>query len=93
MVSSLDTWLLDGATLCVALEPCVLYLERSVKKTGAVVPHCSVPIDPRLLHEVEDLDGVLAEESAWNLKNSRAFAGNAKAHSAVRWGNCRVGCV
>ena len=74
-------WRLDGCTLYVTLEPCVMCagalvlarIDRVVfaaddPKAGAVGALYDVPRDPRLNHNVEVVRGVLAEEAAGLLK-------------------------
>lgn len=75
------SWRLDGATLYVTLEPCVmcagaLVLARLARvvfaaddpKAGAVGALYDVPRDPRLNHQVEVVRGVLAEVCAEELR-------------------------
>lgn len=75
------SWRLDGCTLYVTLEPCVMCagalvlsrLDRVVfaaddPKAGAVGALYDVPRDPRLNHRVEVVRGVLAAEAAELLK-------------------------
>jgi tRNA(adenine34) deaminase len=70
-------WRLDGHTLVVTLEPCVMCagaavlarLERIVYgaadlKAGAAWSHYNIPQDRRLNHRVDLVEGVLAEESS-----------------------------
>lgn len=74
-------WRLDGATLYVTLEPCVMCagalvlarLDRVVfaaddPKAGAVGALYDVPRDPRLNHQVAVTRGVRAEECAEDLR-------------------------
>lgn len=81
-VSSLDSWRLDGATVYVTLEPCVMCagailnsrIERVVfgafdEKAGAVGSRYNLLNDPRLLHEVAVTSGVFADEAAEQLKH------------------------
>lgn len=75
------SWRLDGCTLYVTLEPCVMCagalvlarIDRVVfaaddPKAGAVGAVYDVPRDPRLNHHVEVVRGVLASESSTRLK-------------------------
>lgn len=75
------SWRLDGCTLYVTLEPCVMCagalvlarLDRVVfatddPKAGAVGALYDVPRDPRLNHRVEVVRGVLAPEASMRLK-------------------------
>lgn len=74
-------WRLDGATLYVTLEPCVMCagalvlarLDRLVfaaddPKAGAVGALYDIPRDPRLNHQVEVTRGVRAEACAEDLR-------------------------
>ncbi len=73
----LGQWRLEGCTLFVTLEPCVMCagalvlarLERLVygatdEKAGACGSLFEIPRDPRLNHQVETTAGVLAEAAA-----------------------------
>lgn len=73
----LGSWRLEGCTLYVTLEPCVMCagavvaarLDRLVfgaddPKAGAVGSRCDIPRDPRLHHRVEVVRGVEADRSA-----------------------------
>ena len=73
----LGQWRLEGCTLLVTLEPCVMCagalvlarLERLVygatdEKAGACGSVFEIPRDPRLNHQVETTAGVLAEAAA-----------------------------
>lgn len=73
----LGHWRLDGCTLYVTLEPCAmcagaivgariqrLVFGASEPKTGAVGSLWDLVRDRRLVHQVEVLPGVMAEESA-----------------------------
>jgi tRNA(adenine34) deaminase len=73
----LGDWRLDGHTLVVTLEPCVMCagaavlarLDRIVYgatdlKAGAAWSLYNIPQDRRLNHRVELIEGVLAEESS-----------------------------
>lgn len=79
---SLGKWRLDGCTLVVTLEPCVMCagailnarIDRVVfgadePKTGAAGSLIDVLRDPRALHRVEVVRGVLAEETGQLLTN------------------------
>ncbi|KAA0232789.1 MAG: tRNA-specific adenosine deaminase [Acidimicrobiales bacterium] len=72
----LGTWRLDGLTMVVTIEPCVMCagallnarVERVVfgafdPKAGALGSLYNVGVDPRLNHELEVLGGVMADES------------------------------
>ena len=69
------TWRLDGCTMVVTLEPCVMCAGALVNarvsrlvygardpKAGAVYSLYAVTTDPRLNHRLEVLEGVLAEK-------------------------------
>jgi tRNA(adenine34) deaminase len=73
--AALESWRLDGATLYVTLEPCVMCAGALVNariqtvvfgafdpKAGACGSLYDVGIDPRLNHRYEVQGGVLAEE-------------------------------
>ena len=75
------SWRLEGCTLYVTLEPCVMCagalvlsrLDRVVfaaddPKAGAVGALYDVPRDPRLNHQVEVVRGVMAEASSARLR-------------------------
>ena len=79
---SKKSWRLNGATLYVTLEPCLMcagaLLQSRVKrvvfgaydpKGGAFGTLYNVAQDKRLNHQIEVVGGVLAEESAQLLKN------------------------
>ena len=79
--ATLGRWRLDGCTLYVTLEPCVMCagaivlarIDRVVfaaddPKAGAVGALYDVPRDPRLNHQVEVVRGVMAEASSARLK-------------------------
>jgi len=81
----LGTWRLDGVTVAVTLEPCLMCagallnsrVQRVVfgafdPKAGALGSLYNVGADPRLNHEFEILGGVLADECGQML--SRFFA-------------------
>jgi tRNA(adenine34) deaminase len=74
---ALGSWRLDGTTLYVTLEPCVMCAGAVVAarvarlvygpqdpRAGAALSLYNVPADPRLNHAVEVVAGVLAEPSA-----------------------------
>ncbi|MFP4312193.1 MAG: tRNA adenosine(34) deaminase TadA [Nitriliruptoraceae bacterium] len=78
---ALGSWRLEGCTLYVTLEPCVmcagaLVLARLPRvvfaaddpKAGAVGALYDIPRDPRLNHRVEVVRGVLAEQASAQLK-------------------------
>ncbi len=80
--SKLGTWRLDGATVAVTMEPCPMcagaLVNARVKrlvygcsdpKAGSVFSLYNIVQDPRLNHQVEVEDGVLAEECASVLEN------------------------
>ncbi|MEI9906816.1 MAG: tRNA adenosine(34) deaminase TadA [Actinomycetota bacterium] len=73
----LDTWRLDGCTLVVTLEPCAMCagavaqsrISRLVfgawdSKAGAVGSVWDVLRDPRAIHKLEVVSGVMADECA-----------------------------
>lgn len=75
--AALNSWRLDGCTLYVTLEPCTmcagailnarvsrLVFGATEPRTGAVGSLYDVLREPRALHQVEVLPGVLADESA-----------------------------
>lgn len=75
--AAVDSWHLDGCTLYVTLEPCVMCagaivlarIRRLVfgatdPKAGACVSLYSIPTDERLNHRVEIADPALPEECA-----------------------------
>lgn len=75
-------WRLDGVTLAVTLEPCVMCagalvlarLDRLVfaaddPKAGAVGALYDIPRDPRLNHQVAVTRGVLADQAAIMLRD------------------------
>jgi len=75
--SALGTWRLDGATLVVTLEPCVMCAGALVSArvarvvfgaantdNGACGTLYNVCADPRLNHEVEVVHGVAGDEAA-----------------------------
>ena len=75
--AALEGWRLEGATLYVTLEPCVMCAGAIVNariarvvfgtldpKAGACGSLYQVGLDPRLNHRFEVLGGVLAEECA-----------------------------
>jgi tRNA(adenine34) deaminase len=77
---TVETWRLDGATVYVTLEPCVMCagallsarVSRVVigtmdEKAGAVGSRYNLLSDPRLLHEVELTFGIRSSESAERL--------------------------
>lgn len=79
--TELGTWRLAGCTLVASLEPCVMCagvlmaarIERVVfgawdLKAGACGSVWDLPRDPRSLHRVETVGGVLAEECAAELQ-------------------------
>ena len=83
-------WRLDGCTLYVTLEPCVMCagamqqsrIDRVVfgapdPKGGATGTLYNVAADPRLNHEVDVTHGVLAEESSRLLSDFFALHRNA----------------
>lgn len=87
--AAVGSWRLDGCTLVVTLEPCVMCagailnarINRVVfaadePKTGAAGSLTDVLRDPRALHQVEVVRGVMAVEAAVMLgeffKNKRA---------------------
>ena len=83
-------WRLDGCTLYVTLEPCVMCagamqqsrIDRVVfgapdPKGGATGTLYNVAADPRLNHEVDVTHGVLAEESSRLLSEFFAMHRNA----------------
>lgn len=83
-------WRLDGCTLYVTLEPCVMCagamqqsrIDRVVfgapdPKGGATGTLYNVAADPRLNHEVDVTHGVLAEESSQLLSEFFAMHRNA----------------
>jgi tRNA(adenine34) deaminase len=72
---ALGTWRLDGATVCVTLEPCVMCagalvharVDRLVygardPKAGAASSLYNVPQDPRLNHLVDVVPGILEHD-------------------------------
>ena len=74
---SVGSWRLDGATIVVTLEPCLMCagallnsrIDRLVygaadMKAGACLSLYNVCDDPRLNHQLNVVPGVLAEESA-----------------------------
>ncbi len=80
--AELGSWRLEGCTLYVTLEPCVmcagavvqarlprLVFGASDPKAGACESLFSIPIDPRLNHRVEMCGGVLADECAHLLRS------------------------
>ena len=84
-----QSWRLEGCTLYVTLEPCVMCaggmvlarLERLIfgatdPKAGAVRSLYTILTDPRLNHRVTVVEGVLAEECAALL---REFFGDQRA--------------
>ena len=83
-------WRLEGCTLYVTLEPCVMcagalqqsHIDRVVfgaadPKGGATGTLYNVAADPRLNHEVDVTHGVLAEESSRLLSEFFAMHRNA----------------
>jgi tRNA(adenine34) deaminase len=75
--SAVGTWRLEGATVYVTLEPCIMCagalvaarVERLVygpqdRRAGAALSLYNVVADPRLNHEIEITTDVLAQESA-----------------------------
>jgi tRNA(adenine34) deaminase len=84
--SSLGRWRLDDVTLVVTLEPCAMCAGALVNsrvarvvfgapdlKAGAVGSLYNLCVDPRLNHEVEVRQGVMADEAATLLQTF--FAG------------------
>lgn len=80
--SRLQNWRLDGCTLIVTLEPCVMCAGAIAQsristlvfgawdeKAGAVGSAHDVIRDPRALYKVEVISGVLSEECAGLLKD------------------------
>ncbi len=78
----LDTWRLDGCTLVVTLEPCAMCagavaqsrISRHVfgawdSKAGAVGSVWDVLRDPRAIHKLEVVSGVMADECAEALQS------------------------
>ena len=74
---ALGSWRLDGCTLVVTLEPCVMCAGAAVAarldrvvfgawdiKAGACGSVWDLPRDPRSLHRLETVGGVLADECA-----------------------------
>jgi tRNA(adenine34) deaminase len=79
---ALSTWRLDGATVYVTLEPCVMcagalvaarvarvVFGASDEKAGAVGSRYNLLSDPRLLHEVDIRAGVLELEASQQLSS------------------------
>lgn len=79
--ATVGSWRLDGATIVVTLEPCLMCagallnsrIDRLVygaadMKAGACLSLYNVCDDPRLNHRLDVVPGVLAEESAALLK-------------------------
>ena len=79
---ALSTWRLDGATVYVTLEPCVMcagalvaarvarvVFGASDEKAGAVGSRYNLLSDPRLLHEVDIRAGVLELEASQQLRS------------------------
>ena len=79
---ALSTWRLDGATVYVTLEPCVMcagalvaarvarvVFGASDAKAGAVGSRYNLLSDPRLLHEVDIRAGVLELEASQQLRS------------------------
>lgn len=75
--SAVGTWRLEGATVYVTLEPCIMCagalvaarVERLVygpqdRRAGAALSLYNVVADPRLNHEIKITTDVLAQESA-----------------------------
>jgi tRNA(adenine34) deaminase len=80
--AALDGWRLEGTTLYVTLEPCLMCAGAIVNariprvvfgasdpKAGACGSLYQVGLDPRLNHRFEVVPGVLAEECAALLRN------------------------
>ncbi|MHC4225284.1 MAG: tRNA adenosine(34) deaminase TadA [Planctomycetota bacterium] len=80
--AALESWRLEGATLCVTLEPCVMCAGALVNarisrvvfgardpKAGACGSLYQVGMDPRLNHSFEVMGGVLEEECAALLRD------------------------
>lgn len=79
---AVGTWRLEGATVYVTLEPCIMCagalvaarIERLVygpqdRRAGAALSLYNVVADPRLNHEIEITTDVLTDESARLLRD------------------------